>query len=204
MNEYTVQLPHDTTIARRPPRAGKQCVIHVHWTPDENCLESHAREWFTVHHGALHRWQRPAATGESLVPCSQMVTVHFTDGKDLLQQVNRLYRAGRWWTVNVSAPDMGDHHYMGTYRSHHSLHYLTMQQEVYSMGSVSLTLNVFASKVDRYCNERVAFIRKVLNEPERAVRVEIQLHVLEYAKENWGCANYTDPWNEEECHAVLN
>jgi hypothetical protein len=182
INEYTVQLPHDTTSARHPPRAGKQCVIHVRWTPDENCPESHAREWFT----------RPG------------VTVHFTDGKDLLQQVNRLCRAGRWWTVNVSAPDMGDHHYMGTYRSHHSLHYLTMQQEVYSMGSVSLTLNVFASKVDRYCNERVAFIRKVLNEPERAVRVEIQLHVLEHAKENWGCANYTDPWNEEECHTVLN
>jgi hypothetical protein len=110
----------------------KQCTICVHWTPDR----SQGREWFT----------------------RAQVAVHFADCADLLQQLNRLCRAGRWWRVQMSAPDMGDYDA------------LTYKQELYGMTGC-YTLNAFPRAVDNFCNERVAFIRRVLRSPDRAVRV---------------------------------
>jgi hypothetical protein len=108
----------------------------------------------------------------------QPVAVRFADGEDLLWQLNRLCHAGRWWRVTISAPDMGDQDY------------LTFKEELYG-SSGPYTLSAFARAVNRYCEHRVAFVRRIRREPERKVRVELRLDVLEKPKDEWGEeANY--------------
>ena len=108
----------------------------------------------------------------------QPVAVRFADGEDLLWQLNRLCHAGRWWRVVISAPDMGDEDY------------LTFKEELY-MSTSSHGLSAFARAVNRYCEHRVAFVRRVRRESERKVRVQLRLDVLEKPKDEWGEeANY--------------
>ena len=152
----------------QPPPRDKRCTVYVHWTPDGG----RTRTWFT---------RAP-------------VTVEFFDGDDLLQQLDSLSPPERWRTVHASAPDMGDRAYLGAYRHDR---FFTDEEPVYGMTGV-FTLALFPRTIDEYCNTRVGFVRFLLTEPQRSVRVEIRLDITEREERHWGLCHRDRHYRQAE------
>ncbi len=151
-----MQYVNPYVLQPQPPPRDKRCTVYVHWTPDGE----RSRTYYT---------RAP-------------VTVEFADGEDLLQQLDRISPPERWRTVHASAPDMGNRAYLGAYRNDR---FFTDEETVYGMTGV-FTLALFPRTIDGYCNSWVRFVRSLLTEPQRSVRVEIRLDVTEREQRHWG------------------
>jgi hypothetical protein len=139
---------HDTVVAR-----DKRCTIYVEWTE-------------TVGTGV---WMRPGAR-HTRAP----VTVHFANGGDLLEQLQRFIPACRWDEVWISAQAMSQR--------------FASWVQVYD--TWVRPLSDFAWHVDIYCRAKANEKRWWCSiPPGHAVPVEIQLRVEERLVEDWDAAN---------------
>ena len=127
----------------------------------------------------------------------QPVRVYFENGQDLLWKAHKVCSIKKWRCAKISAPDMCE------YLNGKGNDFLTFKEELYASSGCS-TVDKFAKSVNDFCEKSVNFVRNILEQPEREVRVKIRLDVTERDEEYWvKDVNWSHPDDRRRCRRVF-